>query len=931
MDEHLEILRELSCIAGSSLDHEERIAHALNFLADRTGARFSALYLCGREEGPFVPAFSKGVLPSLEEGFLEKVAKGKGPSLNPDHPEGPVLATPLIEGGRCLGVMTFGYPYGGWPGEKSPEFFEIAGSILAGMVKGAQLHKEARHRLSELALLSEVGKALSSTLELPELLQLVVRLPASVITARGAILRLLDPATGELPIAASFGLEEGAVQEATLRLGEGIAGVVAQEGTPLLIPDVVKEERFAADKEHTSLICVPLRVKGKVIGTLGLYDKVTTGDTEDATFTEEDLQLLFTIASQAAIAIENSRLFTDLSQRLQEISALHTVAATAGQSLRIEEALKSALEKMLEIMNLEVGWVRVLDEETGDLVLAVHQGLSPRYVSEASLTKRSAKRLASQVVREGKPIVVDDVLGDPELADHPIRGEGLASFASIPLLSKGRAVGVMNVGSHVHHSFTPAEVRLLTAIGNVIGVALENTQLFQRMEELARDYMLRCKELSILHEIGKAMSGTIKLDRLLQVILTGVTFGGGLGFNRALLLLVNEKANVLQGVMGVGPASGEDAASIWEGLGRRGCTLEEIISDLEEGRRGDSAFDCLARNLNVPLVPEAGVLALTALAKKAILVRDMGNDPRVNPSFEGRLQVKSFATAPLIAKDKVVGVLVVDNKFNQQEIEEKDLEFLTLFANQAGLAIENAQIHARLEEVNRELQNTHHQLIQQEKFAVLGEMAANIVHEIRNPLVSIGGFARRLGRRLSPSQAEWRYTDIIVKEVERLERILTNVLSTSRDLKPSLAEVDLNEILEDCLILFEDLCERLRIKRRIELSGEILRVRVDVAQIKQAILNLLYNAMEAMLEGGELLVRTSTVRGEVTLEVGDSGGGIPGEILDQIFDPFFTTKEHGTGLGLTLASKIVKSHSGSIEVQNRPGEGATFLIRLPGL
>lgn len=756
MERRLELLLELNRIASSPLNLKEKVRQGMDSIAEKMGTSSITLYFCHKEGEPFTLAYNKGQIPHFDQGILERGARKRGTLISPGPGGEIIMATPLLDEERCLGVMLLEFSQEKWPGEEDQGVLTIAASLFSGMVKGAWLQEETRRKVTELAFLSEVGKALSSTLELDELLELVVRVSTTVIPARGAILRLLDPAKEELPIVASFGLKE---EGAPLRLGEGIAGMVAQEGLPLIIPDVVKGGCYASGG-HTSLICVPLRVKGKVIGTLGLYDKVVPGDIEEGTFTQDDLNLLSTLASQAAIAIENSR-------------------------------------------------------------------------------------------------------------------------------------------------------------------------LFREMDRLSREHMARCQELSILHQISSAMASTMKLDRLLHIILTGVTFGGGLGFNRALLLLVNEKARVLQGIMGVGPSSGEEAATIWEGLDRAGKTLSEVISDEGFGRREGSPIDRLAKDMRVPLVPEAGVLALTALERKPILIRDTREDPRVKPEFEGRLQVKSFATTPLIAKDRVVGVLVVDNKFNQREITREDLEFLSLFANQAGMAIENALIHAHLAEANRELQNTHHQLIQREKFAVLGEMAANIVHEIRNPLVSIGGFARRLERSLSMEHLGRRYAEIVINEVDRLEKIVAGVLSLSRDLRSSPTEVDLNEVIEDCLILFEDLCERQRVSRHIELSSEIPRVKADVAQMKQITLNLLYNALEAMPEGGELLVRTTTGPGEVTLEVKDSGGGIPVEVLDQIFDPFFTTKEQGTGLGLTLVNKIVKSYGGRIEVQNRPGHGASFLVRLP--
>jgi signal transduction histidine kinase len=395
--------------------------------------------------------------------------------------------------------------------------------------------------------------------------------------------------------------------------------------------------------------------------------------------------------------------------------------------------------------------------------------------------------------------------------------------------------------------------------------------------------------------------------------------------------------------------------------------ISERAADLRHG--ADAPFNRLARGLVIPLRPGAGILALTALEGRPFRITDARKDPRISPEWEGRLGVDEFASVPLMAKGKVVGVIVVDNKFNRKPITDEDLEFLSVFAIQAGLAVESARIYTRLEEASLEVQRTHHQLLRGERLATLGEMATHVVHEIRNPLVSIGGFARRLVRRLLDREPEGQYARIIALEVDRLERIVRDVQGLSREVRMARVETNLHALLQDCAVLFAERIATQRVHLRMDLGERAPVLSLDPVQVKQAVLNLMTNALEAMPDGGTLTLATRTVRqdggqvvdssngrlegtqsdgaGEATarpvgestprlapeewveVSVGDTGGGIPEEVLPEVFNPFFTTKEAGTGLGLTLVRRIARAHGGGVDVDNRPGQGATFRIRLP--
>ena len=502
------------------------------------------------------------------------------------------------------------------------------------------------------------------------------------------------------------------------------------------------------------------------------------------------------------------------------------------------------------------------------------------------------------------------------------------------LLLRARGEVVGGLALVLRGAEPPPQARaFLDVLAAQAALALDRSRLAREAARLREQYEAKCREFSVLLDIGDALRDTLQIERLAAILLTGITHGEGLAYNRAILFLVQDRGATLQGVMGVGPDSAEEAGEIWEQLAGRPRPLAALLREVAAkgiGRRG-SRFDALARGLRAPIERGAGAAALAALEHAPIRVESAATDPRVHPAVEGRLGVERFAAVPLLAKERVAGVVVVDNKFTGRPITDRDLELLGVFANQAGLALGHAHVYGRLEEASRELQRSHHELMQLEKLAVLGEMAANVAHEIRNPLVAIGGFARRLERRAAERSDEERYARIILTEVTRLERIVQDVLGVAKDPKSAREAARLEEIVEDCLNLLEQRLAEQAIALDLRLSEGSPPVQVHVAQMKQAILNVLNNAVEAMPHGGTLGIRVEGDADEVSLCVQDSGPGIPEELRGRVFQAFFTTKERGTGLGLTLVQKILRSHGGAVEVAEAPGGGAAVCLRLPAV
>jgi PAS domain S-box-containing protein len=229
-----------------------------------------------------------------------------------------------------------------------------------------------------------------------------------------------------------------------------------------------------------------------------------------------------------------------------------------------------------------------------------------------------------------------------------------------------------------------------------------------------------------------------------------------------------------------------------------------------------------------------------------------------------------------------------------------------------------------------EIKNLERKLKRSEHLALLGEMAASLAHEIRNPLNSISGFAQLLQEKARESDRDRRYTDIIVRETRRIERIVSDTLVFSKETAAGVCELELNGLITACIQTLSEVARKSTVSFNLGLASRLPPVTGNASRLEQVFTNLMLNAIQAMPDGGVVSVTATATNGCVEIEVSDTGPGIRQEIQDKIFLPFFTTKSDGTGLGLAICSRIIEDHGGSIEVSSAPGQGTTFKISLPG-
>jgi signal transduction histidine kinase len=506
-------------------------------------------------------------------------------------------------------------------------------------------------------------------------------------------------------------------------------------------------------------------------------------------------------------------------------------------------------------------------------------------------------------------------------------------LAVVPLVFQGRRLGTLTlfggaaVGSLVA-SDSEAKGFLATA-GAQLAHALERITALEALEALSTDNDRKLRETALLYRVSRAMHSTLRLNELMHLVLSAAVVPDGGGFERAMLFMINERSGILQGMLCV---TRQTAALVLpRQLGGEAWDRPVISAEAQQGQHRSSCSRLVMKQ-RLPLDERDNALARAARQGRVVFVPRPEAEPATGAALAAALKLAPYACAPLLGREGPLGVLVVDNPRSREAFGADRLRFLDLFARQAGAAMENSMLLHRLETAHQDLRETQSRLIQGEKMAVLGEMAASVAHELKSPLVAIGGFAQRLARIVPSGGREEECAAVIVREVRRMEEMLSNILAFSKKQMLCIGECRIAQVIAEALALEMDLLDRASVRLVKEIAAGLPPVQGDEQRLRQVVLNLITNARQVMAGGGVLTVRAyrCTLRGDeaVAVEVEDTGGGIPGAILHNIFNPFFTTKERGTGLGLSISQRIVEQHRGEIEVQNRE-RGALFILRLP--
>jgi hypothetical protein len=421
------------------------------------------------------------------------------------------------------------------------------------------------------------------------------------------------------------------------------------------------------------------------------------------------------------------------------------------------------------------------------------------------------------------------------------------------------------------------------------------------------------RELMLLSIISQSFFQPFSIEDNLLVILTALTSGSGVGFNRAMLF--RTAGEVLKGELWLGPKSAEEANSIWEVLSTPGIGYVEIIEHNRAllSRQADS----LSKRLK-PLVysldrEPLSIPALAAAKREVVWVKDARSEPSVDKTFLDVIGVDEWLCVPLFSGEEVLGEVILDNAITRRPIERKDIKLASLCGLMAGNYMYATMLHKKLADM--------------ERMAALGEMAMFVMHQLRNPLAAIGGFTDQLVNFPNDEVRTRRNLDIIRKEIKRLEDVLFKLTPFLKmDMRKPIS-FELPPVVQTVLQGPNIQAKRESIPIEVEIEDRLPEILGDPTYVGEALRNLLDNALEATKKGGRVSVRAGRQeKNWVILCIQDTGKGLPESVKDKLFDPFFSTKDRGMGVGLFFVKRVMDAYGGRIEVESELGKGTLFRL-----
>jgi signal transduction histidine kinase len=315
-----------------------------------------------------------------------------------------------------------------------------------------------------------------------------------------------------------------------------------------------------------------------------------------------------------------------------------------------------------------------------------------------------------------------------------------------------------------------------------------------------------------------------------------------------------------------------------------------------------------------------------------LLIPNAQSDFRLDSALMESLGIRSIMAVPLWSSNRMTGLLTAINKKGGASFDKHDLRLFTVFSNLAAAALQNASLYRDLKDKMDELKTAQEQLVHSTKMAAIGELAANVAHEINNPLTSVLGYTTHLLKTLDLPESPRRILGMMEQETLRVRKIIRNLLDFARRKPSRMQPADITVPLRETLALVQGMAMKASVFIHEDYPHDPVIVNMDHNEMKQVFINIVNNAIQAMPQGGDLRVRVDRIRDrEIAIVFADSGVGIAQDHLRKIFEPFFSTKDNGdgTGLGLSISYGIVRNHGGRIEAVSEAGKGSVFSVYLP--
>jgi len=803
-------------------------------------------------------------------------------------------------------------------------------AALEAQVQGQQEGEEAlAERTRHLEAVRAVSFEITQELDLATVLRLVAERASELTGAAAADIDLWDEDRQLLVPEATYG-HTAPRPRITRRLGEGAMGTVAQTRRGLILNDYraspLAHPRTLADTHITASLIEPLLYRDRLLGVIGVDHEIP-----GRTFSDRDQATLRLFAAQAAIAIENARLYessrqelrqreaveADLRSRTAQLEAVRAVSVELTRELDLSRLLQMILEQALRLVKTDSGTLFLWDEATQHLVPRANRGLGDWILG---IRLRLGEGIVGFAGKLRQSVRVDEywdaVQLPPEIrAEHPELATLHAAMAE-PLLYQGQLRGAIIVRSEVPgRVFADAEQQVLAHLAAQAVVAIENARLFTEVKQ-------RNQELQALFTVTNMVTRSLDIASIAKAAL--LTTIEVLHVDAGRLYVFDEQDHMLHLAAhhGLPPEIPRTYESYAPGQG----IIGRIFQEGQPNSFADITTD-----------PKYATLARTGQG--------------------AQMGFRSAAGLPILVQGKPVGVIYMFGR-TVREFSPEDIALLSAIGGQVGIAIENARLYAELKASYERLHTAQAELVRSEQLRGLGQMAAGIAHDLNNMLAAVLGQAELL--KLRTADPAFR------EALATLERAATDGAATVRRLQEfarpkgtsPLGPCDLAAIVQEALEFtrphWQDAPQRRGrvIQVEVAIPADLPHVLGYPPELREALTNLIFNAVDAMPHGGTLAFAARPIpgvaeeqrRGDagepsplppgpsaplrfVELTVRDTGIGMPAEIQAKLFEPFFTTKGvQGSGLGLAVVYGIVERHGGTIRVASAPGKGTTFTL-----
>lgn len=739
-----------------------------------------------------------------------------------------------------------------------------------------ELATELGRTSDELAALDAIGKLAASTSSIGDFLAEAGRVVQSLTGCRGCAVYAHDVESNTIELLHHLGLPQPLAAQVARAPVEPPAVFTTAQATADVVSPSVYLARFRPVFDElgvTALARVPLVVGARTVGVLAVAFSDQAPEQAKA-----HLRFLRPVGAIVGAAISSDRHLGSLRRRVSELTLLNDLAVASAQ-LDPVYLLDGALRRIADVFGAAMG-AAFLRHDDGLHNVALF-GVRPEKARDALVVPLGSGPCGTAVQRREVVTWTDpEAVGGLFAAN--MRGEGIRAVVGVPLLSKEEPVGGFVLGRRTDHPFTEEDRRFLTTLAVQLGVAVENSRLYaEARRQVAHLESMHALALRVfVHPPGDQVALLRDGCREIAAALDAPT---------AAAFLVSDDRRTL-----------------------RCLALHGSATDLE---------------------PVALPLDADPLAAEAVRGGQAGQTPdsqRQPGSAMGSLPgapSMSLLVVPLGSRDVGRGVVFVGDRTGRT-FDDREVALARAMAAALALGLENVGLEVDLGKSNAELERTQEQLLQRERLAALGALSAAVAHEVRNPLGVIFNAVGMLRRHRGTDDEGRGLVDIVAEEAERLNRIVADLLGFARPNPASLRPASLGPIVEEA-VRAGLAGSRIPIDVSWELSTELPPVAVDSGLVRQALINVVVNAAQAMPRGGRLQVRTAAAAGWATIEVTDSGHGIPPELRERVFEPFFTTRTSGTGLGLAIVRHVVEAHGGSIAVAPGADGGTRFALRLP--